>query len=459
MSLLKRIENNQEQASAQNRGSKLQELRVKRASPSTGARDAFVDLKNRIQQKLIAELDPSIDISQSSEVRSTIQEMFETMLVEEQIVLSRNEKRVLFEQIVAEILGFGPLEKYLSVDGITEIMVNGPRHVYIEREGKLQRVNTLFEDDEHLMRIIDRIVAPLGRRIDEGSPMVDARLPDGSRVNAVIPPISINGPALTIRLFAKIPLTIDNLVEFGSITREAVDFLRACILAKLNIVVSGGTGSGKTTLLNILSNFIPDGDRIVTIENAAELQLRQEHVVTLESRPPNVEGRGEVSIRDLVVNSLRMRPDRIVVGEVRSGEALDMLQAMNTGHDGSLTTLHANSPRDALSRLETMVLMAGMELPHRAIREQIASALDVVVHTDRMRDGTRKVVSVSEVQGMEGDVITMSEIFRFEQTSIEDGKVIGRLRPTGLRPKFMGKIREAGIMLPPSIFGIGARGR
>ena len=459
MSLLKRIENNQEEPSTQNRGSKLQELRVKRASPSTGSRDAFVDLKNRIQQKLIAELDPSIDITQTSEVRSTIQEMFETMLVEEQIVLSRNEKRVLFEQIVAEILGFGPLEKYLNVEGITEIMVNGPRQVYIEREGKLQRVNTLFEDDEHLLRIIDRIVAPLGRRIDEGSPMVDARLPDGSRVNAVIPPISINGPILTIRLFAKTPLTIDNLVEFGSVTREAVDFLRACIVGKLNLVVSGGTGSGKTTLLNILSNFIPDGDRIVTIENAAELQLRQEHVVTLESRPANVEGRGTVSIRDLVVNSLRMRPDRIVVGEVRSGEALDMLQAMNTGHDGSLTTLHANSPRDALSRLETMVLMSGMELPHRAIREQIASALDLVVHTDRMRDGTRKVVSISEVQGMEGDVITMSEIFRFEQTSIEDGKVIGRLRPTGLRPKFMYKIREAGIMLPPSIFGIGVRGR
>lgn len=460
MSLLKRIENNQEEQDSSKKGtSKLQELRVKRASPSTGSRDAFVDLKNRIQQKLIAELDPSIDITQTAEVRTTIQEMFETMLVDEQIVLSRNEKRVLFEQIVAEILGFGPLEKYLNVDGITEIMVNGPRQVYVERDGKLQRVSTLFEDEEHLMRIIDRIVAPLGRRIDEGAPMVDARLPDGSRVNAVIPPISINGPTLTIRLFSKIPLTIDNLIEFGSVTREAVDFLRACIVSRLNIVVSGGTGSGKTTLLNILSNFIPDGDRIVTIENAAELQLRQEHVVTLESRPANVEGRGQVTIRDLVVNSLRMRPDRIVVGEVRSGEALDMLQAMNTGHDGSLTTLHANSPRDALSRLETMVLMAGMELPHRAIREQIASALDLVVHTDRMRDGSRKVVSISEVQGMEGDVITMSEIFRFEQTSIEDGKVIGRLRPTGLRPKFMYKIREAGIMLPPSIFGIGVRGR
>ncbi len=458
MSLLKRIERSQE-PTGDERVSKLQELRVKRTSPATGSRDAFVDLKNRVQQKLISELDPSIDIRQTAEVRGTIQEMFETMLADEQIVLSRNEKRALFEQIVAEILGYGPLEKYLAIDGITEIMVNGPKQVYIEQNGKIQRVNTIFEDDDHVMRIIDRIVAPLGRRIDEGSPMVDARLPDGSRVNAVIPPISINGPTLTIRLFAKIPLTIDNLVEFGSITREAVEFLRACIVARLNVVVSGGTGSGKTTLLNILSNFIPDGERIVTIENAAELQLRQEHVVTLESRPQNVEGRGEVTIRDLVINSLRMRPDRIVVGEVRGGEALDMLQAMNTGHDGSLTTAHANSPRDMLARLETMVLMAGMDLPHRAVREQIAAAIDVVVHTERLRDGSRKVVSVSEIQGMEGDVITMSEIFRFEQTSIEDGKVIGRLRPTGLRPKFMHKIQAAGIMLPPSIFGIGGRGR
>jgi pilus assembly protein CpaF len=336
-------------------------------------------------------------------------------------------------------------------------MVNGPKNIYVERLGKINRVNSSFEDDEHLMRIIDRIVAPLGRRIDESSPMVDARLPDGSRVNAVIPPIALNGPTLTIRLFSKIPLTIDNLVEYGSITREAVEFLKACVVARLNIVVSGGTGSGKTTLLNVLSGFIPDDERIVTIENAAELQLRQEHVVTLESRPPNVENRGAVTIRDLVVNSLRMRPDRIVVGEVRAGEALDMLQAMNTGHDGSLTTAHANSTRDLLARLETMVLMAGMDLPHRAIREQISSAIDLIVHTDRLRDGTRKVISISEVQGMEGDVITMSEIFRFEQTSIENGKVIGRLRPTGLRPKFMHRVQAAGIMLPPSIFGIGVR--
>jgi pilus assembly protein CpaF len=463
VSLLKRIERSQEPVPGGGGDSaapsKFQELRVKRAAPGTGSRDAYADLKNRIQQKLIAELDPSMDVSQTTQLRETIQEMFESMLHEEQIALSRNEKRELFEQIVAEILGYGPLEQYLSGEGIGEIMVNGPKHVFIERGGRIQRVNTTFESEEHLMRIIDRIVSPLGRRIDESSPMVDARLPDGSRVNVVIPPIALNGAVLTIRIFSKIPLTVENLIEFGTVTREAVEFLKASVIGKVNIIISGGTGSGKTTLLNILSGFIPEGERIITIENAAELQLRQEHVVTLESRPPNIEGRGEISIQDLVINSLRMRPDRIVVGEVRGGEALDMLQAMNTGHDGSLATGHANSPRDMLARLETMVLMAGMDLPHRAIREQIAAAVDLIVHQDRMRDGTRKITSISEIQGMEGDVITMSEIFRFEQTGLENGKVIGRLRPTGLRPKFMYKIQEAGIMLPPSIFGIGARGR
>ncbi|GMQ78022.1 MAG: CpaF family protein [Anaerolineae bacterium] len=458
MSLLKRIEKGQEPGVDQQL-SKLQELRVKRSTPRSGSRDTYSDLKNRIQQRLIAELDPGMDLSKTAEVRATIQEMFETMLHEEQIVLTRNEKKKLFEQIVAEILGYGPLEQYLNLEGITEIMVNGPKNVYIERGGRVERVNTTFEDNEHLMRIIERIVAPLGRRIDEGSPYVDARLPDGSRVNAVIPPISLVGPTLTIRIFSKIPFTVENLIEFGTITREAMEFLKACVIAKVNVVVSGGTGSGKTTTLNVFSGFIPDNERIVTIENAAELQLRQEHVVTLEARPANLEGKGEVTIRDLVVNSLRMRPDRIIVGEVRSGEALDMLQAMNTGHEGSMTTAHANNPRDCLSRIETMVLMAGMDLPHRAIREQIASGLDLVVHQERMRDGTRKITSISEIQGMEGDVITMSEIFRFEQTGFEDGKVIGRLRPTGLRPKFMFKIQEAGIMLPPSIFGIGTRGR
>jgi len=459
VSLLKRIERNQQSDSQEGQSSKFQELRVKRSSPAVGSRDAYVDLKNRVQQKLIAELDPGMDITQTAEVRGTIREMFDAMLEEESIVLTRNEKRRLFEAIVAEILGYGPLEQFLHTEGVTEIMVNGPNQVFVEQGGKITLSPIVFEDNDHLLRIIDRIVAPLGRRIDEGSPMVDARLPDGSRVNAVVPPIAINGAALTIRLFSKIPFTIDNLVEFGSITPEAVEFLKACVIAKLNVFVSGGTGSGKTTLLNILSGFIPDDERIVTIENAAELQLRQEHVVTLESRAANVEGRGAVTIQDLVLNSLRMRPDRIIVGEVRGGEALDMLQAMNTGHDGSMTTGHANSTRDMLSRLETMVLMAGMDLPHRAIREQIASAVHVVVQQDRLRDGSRKVISVSEIQGMEGDVITTSEIFRFEQTSIEDGKVIGRLRPTGLRPKFMWKLQEAGIMLPPSIFGIGTRGR
>jgi pilus assembly protein CpaF len=309
------------------------------------------------------------------------------------------------------------------------------------------------------MRIIDRIVAPLGRRIDESSPYVDARLPDGSRVNAVIPPISLVGPVLTIRKFAKNPITLEQLIEYGTMTPESIQFCKACVEARLNMVISGGTGSGKTTLLNIMSQFIPSDERIVTIENAAELQLRQEHVVTLESRPPNIEGRGEVTIRQLVVNSLRMRPDRIIVGEVRDDAALDMLQAMNTGHDGSMTTAHSNSPRDTLARVETMALMAGMELPIRAIREQISSAVDVVVHQDRMRDGSRKVVTISEISGMEGNVITMTDIFIFEQTGYENGRVIGILRPTGLRPKFMDKIEAAGIHLPASIFGIGKRRR
>jgi pilus assembly protein CpaF len=309
------------------------------------------------------------------------------------------------------------------------------------------------------MRIIDRIVAPLGRRIDESSPYVDARLPDGSRVNAVIPPISLVGPVLTIRKFSRNPITIEELIQFGSITPESLQFLKACVESRLNMVISGGTGSGKTTLLNILSQFIPSDERIVTVENAAELQLRQEHVVTLESRPPNIEGRGEVTIRQLVINCLRMRPDRIIVGEIRDEAALDMLQAMNTGHDGSMTTAHSNSPRDTLSRMETMVMMAGMELPVRAIREQVSSAIDLVVHEERMRDGTRKVVNITEVSGMEGDVITMTDIFVFEQSGYEGGKIVGRLRPTGLRPKFMDKIENSGIHLPPSIFGIGERRR
>ncbi len=425
--------------------------------PVSPPRDAYRDLKTRVQNRLVAELDPSMDVSQTAEVRQTIREMYDAILEEERIVLSRVERERLFEQIVAEILGLGPLEPLLADESITEIMVNGPKMVFVERKGKLERVNVTFESDEHVMRIIERIVAPLGRRIDESSPMVDARLKDGSRVNAVIPPISLVGPVLTIRKFFKHPLTVEDLIRYGSVTPEAMEFLKACVVAALNIVVSGGTGTGKTTFLNILSGFIPHDERIITIENAAELQLRQEHVVTLESRPPNIEGKGEISIRDLVINSLRMRPDRIVVGECRGGEALDMLQAMNTGHDGSMTTLHANNTREALSRLETMVLMAGMELPHRAIREQIASAIDLIVQLERMRDGSRRVVAITEVQGMEGDVVVTSDIFKFEQVGFENGKVIGRLRPTGIRPKFMERIEHVGIHLPPSVFGAADR--
>jgi pilus assembly protein CpaF len=425
-------------------------------SPQAGS---YFDLKTRVQNKLLSELDPSMDIARTEEVRRTIQDLFEQILAEENIVLSRPERARLFEQIAAEILGFGPLQPLLEDDTITEVMVNGAKNIYIERKGKIHRVPVTFENNDHVMRIIDRIVAPLGRRIDESSPYVDARLPDGSRVNAVIPPLSLVGPVLTIRKFSRNPITVEQLIQFGSITQEAVQFLKACVEARLNIVISGGTGSGKTTFLNILSGFIPGDERIITIENAAELQLRQEHVVTLESRPPNIEGRGEITIRDLVINSLRMRPERIIVGEIRDEAALDMLQAMNTGHDGSMTTLHSNGPRDTLARLETMTLMAGMDLPSRAVREQIASAIDLIVHQERMRDGTRKIVNLTEISGMEGEVITMTDIFVFEQTGIENGQIMGRLRPTGLRPKFMDKIEAAGINLPPSIFGIGERRR
>src|SRR5574341_117738 len=474
MSLLKRIEQGGASGGGQSssgsgalgggssgEGSRLSALQSRRVnapitSPQAGS---YFDLKVRVQNKLLSELDPSMDITRTDDVRRTIQDLFEQILAEENIVLSRPERARLFEQIAAEILGFGPLQPLLEDETITEIMVNGAKNIYIERKGKIHRVPVTFENNDHVMRIIDRIVAPLGRRIDEASPYVDARLPDGSRVNAVIPPISLVGPILTIRKFAKNPITVEQLIQFGSITPEALQFLKACVEARLNVVISGGTGSGKTTFLNILSSFIPGDERIVTIENAAELQLRQEHVVTLESRPPNIEGRGEITIRQLVINSLRMRPDRIIVGEIRDEAALDMLQAMNTGHDGSMTTLHSNSPRDTLARLETMTLMAGMELPARAIREQVSSAIDLIVHQERMRDGTRKIVNITEISGMEGDVITMTDIFVFEQTGVENGQIVGRLRPTGLRPKFMDKIEATGINLPPSIFGIGERRR
>ncbi|MCL4367789.1 MAG: CpaF family protein [Actinobacteria bacterium] len=432
----------------------------RRPNPPSGTdsgRSISRDLKARVQVKVIAELDPKSDLSNDAQVRHSIQLLFDQVIEQEGIVLTRIERQRLFEEVYAEIRGFGPIEPLLQDSTVSEIMVNGPKAVYVEQKGKLRKTDVEFDGDEHVMRIIDRIVAPLGRHIDESSPMVDARLPDGSRVNAIIPPLSLVGPSITIRKFAKTPLTVDDLVRFGSLTPELADFLKACVNARLNVIVSGGTGSGKTTLLNVLSSFIPDDERIVTIEDAAELQLRQDHVVRLESRPPNIEGKGAVRIRELVINALRMRPDRIVVGECRGAEALDMLQAMNTGHDGSLTTGHANTPRDILARLETMVLMAGMDLPHRAIREQISAAIDLIVQQARLRDGSRRIVNVTEVQGMEGDVIVLQDIFVFEQLGEEGGKIIGRVKPTGIRPKFMNKIEEANIHLPPSIFGVSDR--
>jgi len=457
MSLLKRIERNQKPED-EIRTTKLEELRLKRR-PASPARDTFSELKNRVQKKVIAELDPRMDLSLTSEVRAVIEDMFNTVLAEENAILSRAERNVLLEQIVAEIMGLGPLEPLLKDETITEIMVNGSQRIYIEREGRIEKTSYKFESDEHVMRIVDRIVAPLGRRVDESQPYVDARLPDGSRVNVIIPPLALQGPVITIRLFSKVPYTMEDLIGFGTLTPEIAEFLEICVQSRLNIIISGGTGSGKTTTLNVLSGFIPNDERIVTIENAAELQLQQDHIVSLESRMANIEGKGEVTIRDLVVNSLRMRPDRIVVGEVRSGEALDMLQAMNTGHDGSLTTCHSNGPRDTLSRLETMVLMAGTELPHRAIREQVASALHLIVHQDRIRDGTRKLTSITEVQGMEGNVIVLQDLFTFEQTGFDDGRIVGHLRPTGVRPKFTESIDAAGYHLDAKLFGYDQRGR
>ena len=417
------------------------------------ARESFREAKYRVQNRLINELDPKLDLSNQVEVRRQIEELFGKVADEEGLALTRAERVRMLEQITDEILGLGPLEPLLRDETITEVMVNGPQQVYIEREGRLEMTNVTFQNDEHVMKIIQRIIAPIGRRIDESSPMVDARLADGSRVNAIIPPLSLVGPVLTIRKFAATPFTVEDLIRFGTATTEMFEFLEACVKARLNIFVAGGTGSGKTTMLNILSSFIPDDERIVTIEDAAELQLRQEHVVTLEARPSNIEGKGAIPIRELVRNALRMRPDRIVVGECRSAEALDMLQAMNTGHDGSMSTGHANSPRDMLARLETMVLMAGMDLPLRAIREQIASAVDLIVHQNRLKDGSRKIVNITEVQGMEGDVIVMQDIFVFEQTGVVEGKIEGVLRPTGIRPKFVEKFEAAGIHLPPNVFG------
>ncbi len=475
MSLLKRIERARPAAEGENTNAPAPAAQAPVPVPSTGtpapppggggaapgrpflgampARESFREAKFRVQNRLINELDPKLDLSNQVEVRRQIEELFGKIADEEGLALTRAERVRMLEQITDEILGLGPMEPLLRDETITEVMVNGPQQVYIEREGKLELTNVTFQNDEHVMKIIQRIIAPIGRRVDESSPMVDARLADGSRVNAIIPPLSLVGPVITIRKFSATPFTVEDLVRFGTATPEMFEFLEACVRARLNIFVSGGTGSGKTTMLNILSSFIPDDERIVTIEDAAELQLRQEHVITLEARPSNIEGKGAIPIRELVRNALRMRPDRIVVGECRSGEALDMLQAMNTGHDGSMSTGHANAPRDMLARLETMVLMAGMDLPLRAIREQIASAVDLIVHQNRLKDGSRKIVNITEVQGMEGDVIVMQDIFVFEQTGLVEGKIQGKLRPTGIRPKFVEKFEAAGIHLPPNVFG------
>jgi pilus assembly protein CpaF len=370
------------------------------------------------------------------------------------LTLSDSNRKYLLRYILDEISGYGPLQPLLDDADITEIMVNGPKKVYIERKGRLERTKIVFEDNEHVLKIIDRIVSPLGRHIDTDSPMVDARLPDGSRVNAIVPPCAIDGPSLTIRKFRKEKLSIAQLVESNSLTQGMAEFLRACVLGRLNIIISGGTGSGKTTFLNVLSGFIPEEERIVTIEDAAELQLRQEHVVRLETKLANVEGHGTVSIRELVRNSLRMRPDRIVIGECRGGEALDMLQAMNTGHDGSLTTIHANSPRDTLSRLETLVLMAGMDLPIKIVRQQISSAMDVIVQMSRLRDGSRKITAITEVAGMEGEVIVLSDIFKYNQTGVDaDGRILGQHKSTGIRPLFGPRLEAAGFKLSAEIFG------
>jgi len=411
-------------------------------------------LRMRIHRRLIEEMDTSqlADIN-PTELRKQVKQAVNELLMEENELLTQTERDRLVEEILDETMGLGPLEPLLRDESVSEVMVNGCNHVYVERKGKLQLTDVAFKDDNHLMQIIDRIVSRIGRRVDESTPLCDARLQDGSRVNVIIPPLSIDGPALTIRKFSTDPYKIDDLIAFGSLNAMAADLLKACVFARFNIIISGGTGSGKTTLLNVVSSFIPEDERIVTIEDAAELQLQQEHVVRLETRPPNIEGKGAISMRDLVKNSLRMRPERIVVGEVRAGEALDMLQAMNTGHDGSLTTVHANNPRDGIRRLETLVMMAGFDLPQRAIREQIASAVDIIIQASRLSDGSRKVTSITEIVGMEGDVVLMQDIFQFKQEGLdENGKIIGEFKYTGVRPKFLDRIIASGFKLDMSMF-------
>jgi pilus assembly protein CpaF len=407
------------------------------------------ELKSLLHKQILSELkDDNVE-----EIIPKLDAMAIEIMKEDESFRGKIDRKKVVDELINDLTGFGPINPLLMDEEITEVMVNGPSHVYVERKGRIELTGIQFRDNEHVMNVIEKIVSPIGRRIDESSPMVDARLPDGSRVNAIIPPLALNGPTITIRKFSKDPYTIEDLIKFGTVTKEMAIFLEACVKANLNVFVSGGTGSGKTTTLNVLSNFIPEDQRIVTIEDAAELQLGQEHVISLESRPPNIEGKGAIMIRDLVRNSLRMRPDRIVIGEVRGGEALDMLQAMNTGHDGSLATGHSNSPRDMIARLETMVLLAGVELPVRAIREQIAGAVDLIIQQSRLKDGTRKIVNITEVQGLEGDVIVLQDIFSFQQDGIdENGKIKGRLIPTGVRPKFYEQLESSGIHIPASVF-------
>jgi pilus assembly protein CpaF len=427
---------------------------VATAGRAVAREELLAAVRLRLQNEVISGFDSNTDISNTPEIRKKVGADVDRVIGTYQFSVTRDERQRLVDEMVDEVVGFGPLEPLLSDETITEVMVNGPNHTYIERGGKIIRVDVGFLNDEHVRRIIDRIITPLGRRIDESSPRVDARLPDGSRVNAVIAPLSLVGPVITVRKFPAKPITVDDMIGFGTATAEMFDFLRACIEAKLNVFVSGGTGSGKTTALNVLSSFIPEDERIITIEDAAELQLRQEHLLPLESRPPNIEGRGEITIRDLLRNALHMRPDRIIVGECRSGEALDMLQAMTTGQEGSLSTGHANSPKDMLRRLETMVLKTGYELPLRAIREQIASAVDLIVHTARLKDGSRKIINITEVFGIEDDEILTQDIFVYQQTGVVDGKIEGLLKPTGVRPTFMPKFKSRGIQMPPGEFGI-----
>jgi len=414
----------------------------------------FLELKATIHRKLVEQLDMSkLGLEATPELREQVKQVVRALCDEENTLLNYNERERLIQEVLDETFGLGPLEALLADPTISDILINGPQQVYVERRGKLELCDVKFKDNEHLLHVIDKIVAPLGRRCDEVCPMVDARLKDGSRVNAIIPPLAIDGPAVSIRRFGKDPITWDDYIRLKSCSPEMVEFLRACVVAGLNILIVGGTGSGKTTLLNNLSSFIPADERIVTIEDAAELQLRQPHVVRLETRPPNIEGKGRITIRDLLINALRMRPDRIVVGECRGGETLDMLQAMNTGHEGSMTTVHANSTRDAVQRVETMVMMSGFELPTRAIRQQFASAINVIVQAARLTGGPRKIVSITEVQGMEGDVVTMQDIFKYEQDGVgADGKAYGRIVSTGVRPQFVDRLKASGAAVDPSWF-------